>query len=828
MLYFGLPAAFVDTTDIWLENRRARLNVTWNGPYTGLILGGACALIMWLVPGFRLNPFLFKMAGVAYLTVLINVNPLLKYDGYYILSDALGITFLRERSLHFIQHQFLKKITLRQKFTREEKIFSVFGALTVVWTAYAIYLAVFFWQTRISSGLQVLLGSNYDLIFRLLSLLSIGALVSLLALLILQLLRFISVVGNRYVAAGGLQNHTQLALAGIVLSALLAFGLPRLFPAYQQWVLLTAGVGIPILTGAGLLIFNRAYWLSNRWQAQLALASLYFLLACVSLLRSFGTAYSPAGRFLFGIAMLSALAGGALFILPARSQIKPVHILVSLLGAALLIVLGIVLKIENGILLYLPCLAVIGTLGWFGLRGGGRAPALLMISAGMAVAALGTGTNGAEQTLWLLGFLIACAGAWHLILARIPHLSKIEVPVTSNKRDAIGYSVAILVRRIIAQVYFESGWLGIHTFAREFTQHMKKLGLDLAINTNQFSDGELQKRQTFDLVEVYGFAFDKLYELLRGRFGHEYALLTIGRGIDLIPWQNREVIGELVLARRPWGDTLIEAKRDQRSRRIRLLDRVSLFMNATYDDLRPIASALRSHQYAVGETIIRQGEPGHEFFIIESGKVQVWVQNEDMEPQHVNSLSSGQHFGEAALITNAPRNATIIAETPVTLLSLEREDFDALVKHHLEFAKNIKANIQAKWVLRNMPIFDELDAMELNYLASKLRTETFRTGETVIRQGDIGEKFYIVNSGELRILGDMNGEILELDRHTAGDYFGEIALMQSRPRTASVIALTDVELFSLGADAFQEMLGDFETMRRSVQKTTSRRMKAFL
>jgi CRP-like cAMP-binding protein len=74
----------------------------------------------------------------------------------------------------------------------------------------------------------------------------------------------------------------------------------------------------------------------------------------------------------------------------------------------------------------------------------------------------------------------------------------------------------------------------------------------------------------------------------------------------------------------------------------------------------------------------------------------------------------------------------------------------------------------------------------------------------------------------------MNGEILELDRHTAGDYFGEIALMQSRPRTASVIALTDVELFSLGADAFQEMLGDFETMRRSVQKTTSRRMKAFL
>jgi putative peptide zinc metalloprotease protein len=65
MLYFGMPAAFVETTDIWLEPKRARLAVTWNGPYTGLIIGGLAAIFIYLYPSASINSFLFKMLGVA-------------------------------------------------------------------------------------------------------------------------------------------------------------------------------------------------------------------------------------------------------------------------------------------------------------------------------------------------------------------------------------------------------------------------------------------------------------------------------------------------------------------------------------------------------------------------------------------------------------------------------------------------------------------------------------------------------------------------------------------------------------------------------------------
>jgi putative peptide zinc metalloprotease protein len=174
MLFFGMPAAFVETTDIWLEPRRARLAVTWNGPYTGLILGGAAALVMVAFPAAAVNNLLFKLAGLAYLSVFINVNPLLKLDGYYLLTDALDIPSLREKSLFFVRKRLVAKLRQRIRLTREEMIFAVFGLLSSLWTFYAIYLALFFWQTRISNSLQTLLGEGYNILSRLLSLLLIA------------------------------------------------------------------------------------------------------------------------------------------------------------------------------------------------------------------------------------------------------------------------------------------------------------------------------------------------------------------------------------------------------------------------------------------------------------------------------------------------------------------------------------------------------------------------------------------------------------------------------------------------------------------------------
>lgn len=835
MLYFGLPAAYVDTTDIWLEGRRARINVTWNGPYTGLLIGGLCALFMWLVPQSPANPFLFKMAGVAYLTVLINLNPFLKYDGYYIMTDALRIPFLRERSLAFLRRGLLGKITSRARLTRDEWIFVVFGILSLVWTAYALSLAYTFWQTRLSSSMGVLLGSGYSILTKVLFLLSAGAILSFLILLALGLVRLLSNLLTRFVRGGGLQRHAQLALSGLVLSLLVGLGAAYAVDIYRGWIVILVVSGLALFTLAAFLRFSRAYYFSNRWLAQGVLSLSLLSLALVPLAEELLPTGSAHGANLILAAIAFASLAGFLFVLPALHELKLRQVIIGIVMAAVLAGLlgGLFWRVGGqsalqnsfSLVVLMAPMGMVATCLWFSLRGGSRPPGLALIYLGVLVAAVAFELARYIPRYWSLGVLIACAGYWHFVLARLPKLSKIEAGLSPDKRAAIGTSAMILVRRVISQVYFESGRGGIQSFGKSFTAYMRGLGLDLSIAGNQFKDGELVKRATFDLTEIYGLAFDKLFELLKERYGDGYSRRIISLGIDLIPWQYREVIGELILERRAWGKQVNREKGDAKAARIRLLDRVPIFVNATFEDLEPIADMLTRQELAAREVIIRQGDQGNRFYIIERGKVQVWQKREDGLEEIVNSLGPGQSFGETALVTDQPRNATLVAETPTVLLSLGREDFDALVREHVEFAQNLKINLTNGWILRNMPIFDEMSAYDLVFLTNRLKPEDFKAGQTIIQQDDPGDKFYVIESGELAVYHASGENAVQVDHLSAGDYFGETALIYDTPRNASVVTLTDSSLLSLHRDDFTSMLDNFGNMRQVLERTSTRRVK---
>jgi CRP-like cAMP-binding protein len=101
-------------------------------------------------------------------------------------------------------------------------------------------------------------------------------------------------------------------------------------------------------------------------------------------------------------------------------------------------------------------------------------------------------------------------------------------------------------------------------------------------------------------------------------------------------------------------------------------------------------------------------------------------------------------------------------------------------------------------LLQRIPIFSALPAPTLERLASELDTVIAPAGTPVIRQGDHGDRFYIVEAGGLRVSVD-GSPGRELG---PGDSFGEIALLRDVPRTATVEAETDSRLLALERDAF--------------------------
>src|SRR5579883_3458370 len=99
---------------------------------------------------------------------------------------------------------------------------------------------------------------------------------------------------------------------------------------------------------------------------------------------------------------------------------------------------------------------------------------------------------------------------------------------------------------------------------------------------------------------------------------------------------------------------------------------VDLFRALTPTQLTDVAEKMTKRQYRAGEVIIREGDPGEEFFLISDGEVD--VVRADHEVAH---LGRGDFFGEVALISGEPRNATVLATEPVDTFVLGKSDFQS-------------------------------------------------------------------------------------------------------------------------------------------------------
>ncbi|MEV6491648.1 cyclic nucleotide-binding protein [Actinoplanes sp. NPDC051633] len=147
LIYFGIPSVFVDTTDVWMAGRRARLLVTAAGPITGLVLAGSMQLVGLAVPA--LAGLAFKLAFAWYLNVLFNLNPFIALDGYYLLMDWLEIPNLRARGVSWVTSRLRGRPPRWSMLDREGKIIALYGVLAVLWLVIAVNLAYRIWADRV-------------------------------------------------------------------------------------------------------------------------------------------------------------------------------------------------------------------------------------------------------------------------------------------------------------------------------------------------------------------------------------------------------------------------------------------------------------------------------------------------------------------------------------------------------------------------------------------------------------------------------------------------------------------------------------------------------
>jgi len=123
-------------------------------------------------------------------------------------------------------------------------------------------------------------------------------------------------------------------------------------------------------------------------------------------------------------------------------------------------------------------------------------------------------------------------------------------------------------------------------------------------------------------------------------------------------------------------------KTDQTKSKIRArLNQSFLFQALNEEELRIVVDAMDEKKYAPGETVIQQGEDGYELFVVESGTLSCFkLFSGQSQATFLKHYQAGDAFGELALLYNAPRAATIVADNDSLLWSLDRETFNHIVK----------------------------------------------------------------------------------------------------------------------------------------------------
>jgi putative peptide zinc metalloprotease protein len=153
MLYFGVPLAFVDTTDIWMKPRRARIAVSLAGPCANAFIGGLLFLIAAFLSEGTVREILLHGGILNSIIFFVNLLPIAETDGHYVIQDYLEIPHLRSKALHFISHDMWLKSARRKPWARDEFTFLIYGLVTAAGTGFLVYVAIHFW---ITTGRKVL------------------------------------------------------------------------------------------------------------------------------------------------------------------------------------------------------------------------------------------------------------------------------------------------------------------------------------------------------------------------------------------------------------------------------------------------------------------------------------------------------------------------------------------------------------------------------------------------------------------------------------------------------------------------------------------------
>ncbi len=243
-----------------------------------------------------------------------------------------------------------------------------------------------------------------------------------------------------------------------------------------------------------------------------------------------------------------------------------------------------------------------------------------------------------------------------------------------------------------------------------------------------------------------------------------------------------------------------------------LISPLPLFSALEKDGLRALIGCFEMFTVPAGNAVISEGEEGAEAYIVARGELEVRRTTEDGTVVTLARLNNGALFGEMALLSRAPRAASVVACRPSILLVARRDALELVAEKRPDVGIELAAHCRRRMVanlLRTSKLLLAVDPQERPALVERFETCVFEKGDKLIEEGKDTTGLHLIASGEVAVIGhEDGGESFVIATLPVGETVGEVALVLRRKANADVVAVHPTVTLHLPREQFLGLVRD--------------------
>ena len=219
-----------------------------------------------------------------------------------------------------------------------------------------------------------------------------------------------------------------------------------------------------------------------------------------------------------------------------------------------------------------------------------------------------------------------------------------------------------------------------------------------------------------------------------------------------------------------------------------------MFNTLSSADMHTIINSMEEQTFQPNETIVPFGNnTSATFYVVKHGTT-------------TNNCKKGDCFNINALLHGVSHVTEVKAVEKCVVWALRRETFMSIVGTSARMRRSVYEAL-----LKKVEVFRLVDAEEMAKVVDVMKVVSVCKGDVVVREGEMGDVFYVVYKGECDVVKELKGKSVVVKRFKEGDYFGERALVMGDIRFVSVVAVSEVvRLLVLDRNSFNRLLGPIE------------------